>query len=224
MDAWLRRLFGPAKTSPTDSFRWSDRRSKSKQVVNGFRIAGGLIAGFTVMMAVLVGLSRLAEDQRAESGSAILVSWIALVAAALMMVWTANRWAPFVTGFFFGPAVLKILGVLMVGDASYYSAHSMTRTGVVEFLAYALAVVALTSRFVRKRPAMTTLFDRIALTFFVFATFKQVITPYRFPPWPILSGVIALFTAWCAHRLTRAKRTARHRHDDTAPVSAVGRS
>ena len=82
------------------------------------------------------------EDQRGQNGSSILVSSVVLVAAALIMVGTANRWAPFVTGFFFGPALLKILGVLMVGDDSYYLAHSMTRTSVVEFLAYALIVVA----------------------------------------------------------------------------------
>ena len=156
MGPWLRRLLEPAKTSPTDSFRWNDRRSKRQQIVNGFRIAGGLIGGFAVMMAVLVGLGRLAEDHRNQTGSSILLSWLALVAAALIMVWTAHRWAPFVTGFFFGPAVLKILGVLVVGDDSYYSAHSMTRTSVAELLAYALIVVVLTARFVGKRPAMTT--------------------------------------------------------------------
>ena len=206
MDAWVRRLVEPAKTAPTDYFRWKDDRSKSKQVVNGFRIGGGLIGSFAVMMAVLLGLSRLSEDQRTQNGSSILVSWIVLVAAALIMVWTANRWAPFVTGFFFGPALLKLLGVLVVGDDSYYSAHSMTRTWLAEFLAFVFIVVALTSRFVGKRPAMTTVFDRVALTFFVFATFKQVTIPYRFPPWPLVSGVIALFIAWCAHHLMRKNR------------------
>jgi hypothetical protein len=74
MDAWVRRLVEPAKTSSTDSFRWKDDRSKSKQVVNGFRMAGGLIGGFAVMMAVLLGLSRLSEDPRTQNGSSILVS------------------------------------------------------------------------------------------------------------------------------------------------------
>jgi hypothetical protein len=222
MDAWLHRLLEPAKTPPTDSFRWNDRRSKSQQVVNGFLISGGLIAGFAVMMAVLGGLARLSEDQRTQSGSSILLSWTALVAAALIMLWTAHRWAPFVTGFFFGPAILRILGVLIVGDDSYYSAHSLTRTGVLALLAYALSVVVLTSRFVGKRPAMTTVLDRIALTFFVFGTFKQVLMPHPFPAWWLLAGVTALFIAWCAHRFRRAKRG--HRYDDAAPISSVGRS
>jgi hypothetical protein len=223
MGPWLRRLLEPAKTSPTDSFRWNDRRSKRQQIVNGFRIAGGLIGGFAVMMAVLVGLGRLAEDHRNQTGSSILLSWLAVVAAALIMVWTAHRWAPFVTGFFFGPAVLKILGVLTLGDDSYYSAHSMTRTSVAELLAYALVVVVLTARFVGKRPAMTTGLDRIALTVFVFATFKQVLMPHPFPAWWLLAGVTALFIAWCAHRLEPDKPAPRHRHG-AAPISSVGSS
>ena len=207
MDASLRRLVEPAKTSPTDPFQWKDKRSKSQQFVNGIRIAGGLIGGFAVIMAVILGLSRLGLGQTAQNENSIFVSWAALIAAALIMLGTAHRWAPFVT-IFFGPALLKTLGVLMVGDDSYYSVHSITRTNVVEFLAYAVTVVALTSRFIGQKPTMTTVFDRVALTFFVFATCEQWVIPYRFPPWPLLSGVVALFIGWCAHRLTRAKPTA----------------
>lgn len=224
MNAWLRRLLEPAKTSPTDSFRWNDRRSKRQQVVNGFLIAGGLIAGFAVMLAVFGGLAWLSEDQRTQSARSILLAWAALVAAALIMVWTAPRWAPFVTGFFFGPAILKILGLLIVGDDSYYSTHSMTRTGVLELLVFALSVIVLTSRFVGKRPAMTTVLDRIALTLFVFVTFKQVLMPRPFPVWWLLAGVTALFVAWCGHRFRRAKRTPRHKYDDAAPISSAGQS
>ena len=84
---------------------------------------------------------------------------------SLITVWTADRWAPFVTGFFFGPAILKILGLLIVGDDSCLPVHSMTRTGVLEFLAYALSVVFPTSRFVGKRPAMTTVLTASLLHF-----------------------------------------------------------
>ncbi len=221
MNAWFRRMLEPANTLPTDSFRWRDRRSKSQQVANGIRIAGGLIVGFLVMVALLGGLSRLSEHQSDQSTGSIFVSSAALVVAALTMIWTANRWAPFVAGFFFGPAVLKLLGILIVGDDSYYSAHSITRTTVAEFLAYALVVVGLTSRFIGKRPAQTTLLDRLALTFFVFATFKQVVNPYHFPPWPLLSGITALFVAWCGYRVARAKRS-HYTHDDVGPKSPIG--
>jgi hypothetical protein len=115
MNAWLRRLFEPASTSPTDAFAWNDKRSKSKQVANGFRIAGGLIAGFVVIGVAFVRVAGLSEEHPTQSGVSVLASWTALVVAALIMLWTANRWAPFVTGFFFGPAVLRILGSLPSG-------------------------------------------------------------------------------------------------------------
>jgi hypothetical protein len=129
------------------------------------------------------------------------------------MVWTANRWAPFVTGFFFGPAVLKIAAVLFLGSDTYYSSHSISRTGLAEFLVYALAVVALTARFVGNHPAPTTVLDRFALTFFVLATFRQVVVPYRFPPWFLLLGGVGLLVAWCAHRLNGGKRKKRQRRE-----------
>jgi len=151
MNAWLHRLFEPASTSATDAFTWNDKRSKAKQVANGFRIAGGLIAGFVVIMVALLGVAGLSEDRSTQSGIPLLGSWAALVVAAMVMLWTANRWAPYV-GFFFGPAVLKILGILVVGDDSYYSSHSITRTEAAEVLAYFVVVVSLTSRFIGKRP------------------------------------------------------------------------
>jgi hypothetical protein len=222
MAAWLRRLLEPAPTSPADAFAWNDKRSKSKQVANGFRIAGGLIASFGVIVLAGVGIAVLSEDQPTQGGVSVLASWVALVVATLIMLWTANRWAPFV-GFFFGPAVLKILGILVIGDDSYYSSHSIMRMEAAEVLAYFVVVVALTSRFIGKRPAPTTMFDRVALTFFVITSFKQaVITPYRFPPWFLISGVIALLAAWCTHRFTHLKHKRSHRQRVDAPVSSVG--
>jgi hypothetical protein len=221
MNAWLRRLFEPASTSATDAFTWNDKRSKAKQVANGFRIAGGWIAGFVVIVLAFGSIVVLSEDQPTQSGISVLASWVALVVATLIMLWTANRWAPFL-GFFFGPAVLKILGILAVGDDSYYSSHSITRVETAEVLAYFVVVVSLTSRFIGTRPAPTTVFDRLALTFFVFTSFKQAVIPYRFPPWFLISGVVALFAAWCVHRFTRVKRKRRHKHGVDAPASSVG--
>jgi hypothetical protein len=130
-----------------------------------------------------------------HSERATLAAWAALVTATMIMLWTANRWAPFVTGFFFGPAVLRIAGVLFLGSDSYYSAHSISRAGLAEFLAYVVAVVARRARFVGKHPAPTTLLDRLRLTFFVMGAFSQVAIPCRFPPWPLLLGGFGLVIA-----------------------------
>jgi hypothetical protein len=130
-----------------------------------------------------------------------LFSWLAIVAAVLIMIATANRWAPYVL-LFFGPAALKIIALLIIGDKAYYTAHSMTRLELFGFLAYLIAVVSLTSRFVGKRSAPTTIVDRFTLTFFVFSGFEQAFVAYHFPPLPLLFGVAALLIGWVFYRVT----------------------
>lgn len=106
---------------------------------------------------------------------------------------------------FFAPAVLKILAALVFNQDSYFSSHSTSRLEVTKFLAYALAVVLLTMRFMGERPATTTLLDRIGLTVFVFAQFFELMHPKHFLHWPLLVGLTGLFSAWCAHRRSHLK-------------------
>jgi hypothetical protein len=84
------------------------------------------------------------------------------------------------------------------------------RVEAAQLLSYCAVVVFLTWRFWRDRPAMTTFLDRCALNVFVIATLEQVLVSYHFPPIPLLSGVAALFVAWVAYHLQRAKH--RHKH------------
>lgn len=118
MKAWVRRLLQPAQTSPTRRFNWTDKRSKKKQVASGFRIAAGMIAGFAVMVAVAGGLSQLTGDHPELTRGSVALSAATLTIAAIIMLGTANRWAPYVAGFFFGPAVLKIAGMLALWSDS----------------------------------------------------------------------------------------------------------
>jgi hypothetical protein len=157
------------------------------------------------MVGCAGGLAVISDHESVHSELATLAAWAALGISAMIMLWTANRWAPFVTGFFFGPAVLKIAAVLFLGSDSYYSSHSISRVELAGFLAYVVAVVAFTLRFAGKHPTSTTLLDRFALTFFVVATLRQVVIPYRFPPWPLLLGGVGLLIAWWVHRLTGRK-------------------
>jgi hypothetical protein len=218
MNARLRRLFEPAPTSPTDPFKWNDMRPKAKQVASGFRIAAGLIVGFAVMVMVVGSFRRLLDGEPQSFGS-LIACLSALVVSAIVMLWTANRWAPFVPGFFFGPAILKMVAALVLYPDSYYSSHSMPRMELAELLVFSIGVVALTFRFVGKRPAMTTFFDRIALTLFAFTALSWLFTPYRFPPWRLLFGGIALLIAWCAHHFPRTPR--RRGHQARGAGSAV---
>jgi len=180
------------------------------------------MAGFIVIMVVAVGLYWVSEGHSTLSTGSLFAWWTALLLVAILMLWTANLWARFITGFFFGPAVLKVLAVLVLEQDSYYSSHSLSRIDLAELLAYSAAVVALTWRFVGKRPVPTTFFDRLALTFFVFATTKQVVAPYRFPPWFLLSGGIALLAAWCAYYFeSKKQKREHHAHHHQAPAAPV---
>jgi Na+/melibiose symporter-like transporter len=89
MNARFRHLLEPAPTSPTDSFKWRDKRPVRKQIASGVRVAAALIGGFIVMMIAFVGLAQLADD-RPQSNGSIAASWVMLLAAAIVMLWTAS--------------------------------------------------------------------------------------------------------------------------------------
>jgi hypothetical protein len=214
----LRRLLEPAQTSPIDSFKWTDKRSAGQQVAGGFRIVGGLLAGFAVIVVVMGGIGRFSDEQHGLGWT--LGSCVALAIAATILFSTANRWAPWVL-VFFGPAVPRILAILVFEQDSYLSSHSISRLEVAEFLAYALAVVLLTMRFIGKRPAATTFLDRIALTVFVFAQFFDLMQPQHFLHWPMLLGLTGLFAAWLARRHSRSNHRRIRRAHPQAHATSV---
>jgi len=204
------RLLEPAPTSPLDPYRGRrDNRTTAEKVVSGLRLSGGLVAGFLVVVLALGGLYTLPAGAPAYGRYGLLVSWGMLCVASIIMFWTASRWAPFVPGFFCVPALFKTLGVLLVGPnpSSSISSHRITRTEAAELLAVCVIVIALTWRFVGNRPAPTTLLDRLALTFFVLATLKQMAIPYHWPPLPLISALSALLISWCVYRWERNRKS-----------------
>ncbi len=218
MKEQLRRLLEPAQTSPINSFKWRDTRPIRKQVASGLRITAGLFAGFTVIVAALGAIGRLSDHQ--QGLGLALASWAALAITAIVMLWTANRWAPWVL-VFFAPALLKILPALVFEQNSYFSSHSTSRLEVAEFLAYALAVVLLTTRFMSERPAPTTFVDRIALTVFVLAQVFELIHPNHFLHWPLLVGLAGLLSAWCVHRRSHLKHKRTRRRTERRATSVA---
>ncbi len=205
----FRHLLTPTPTSPFDPYRGRrDNRTTVQKVVSGMRLGGGLVAGFLVVALALGGLSTLPAGAPAYGRYGVLVSWGMLCVGSIIMFWTANRWAPFVPGFFCVPALLKILGMLLVGpNQSSSTSHRITRIEAAELLAVFVIVTALTWRFVGNRPAPTTLLDRLALTFFVLATLKQMAIPYHWPPLPLISALSALLISWSGYRWERNRRS-----------------
>lgn len=213
MKSHLRGLLQPAATSPTDPFRWSDERPVEEQVLGGFRKAGGLLLGFCVMSACLGALEILSGHESKHGARATLLAWAVLTIATVIMLWTANLWARFVTILFFGPAVPRIGALLLLGSGSFQSSDSHPQVELAEFLAYSIAVIALTWRFVGKHPAPTTVLDRLALTFFVLAVIREAVIPYQPPPWSLILGGLLLLIAWFVHRLTGGKHKKHHRRE-----------
>lgn len=224
-------LLQPAPTSRFDPYRWRrDNRTTGRKVLDGIRLAGGLVTGFVVLMMALVGVATQPAVGTRYSQHWTLLSWTMLCLATVTLFLTANRWAPVGPAFFCVPGSFKALGVLIVGadPSSSIAYHRMTRMQAGETLFFCIIVIALTWRFAGNRPAPTTFIDRVALTFFVLATLKHVVTPYKWPPVPLISGLFALLIAWLAYRWQSVGIRRKHRrpqgHQMTASNSANSRA
>jgi hypothetical protein len=96
---------------------------------------------------------------------------------------------------------------MLVGPnpSSSIAYHRLSRAEAAEIFAGCFIVIALMWRFVGGHPAPTTFLDRLALTFFVLATMKQVLVPYHWPPLPLISGFAALLIAWYVYHWQRVE-------------------
>jgi hypothetical protein len=205
MYKFLRCVWEPTPTSPVNPYAGrDDRRTVNAKVASGLRLGGGLIAGFAVLVLAFAGVSSLPEGAPAFGQYALLASLSMLTVATIVMFWTVNRWAPYVPGFFFFPAIFKCVTLILIGPNphSSISSNRLTRSDAAELLVYCVVVIALTWRFMSNRPAPTTFVDRLALTFFVLATLKQAVTAYHWPPLPLISGLTALLIAYWNSRRT----------------------
>jgi hypothetical protein len=227
MFRFLRRLLQPAPTSPLDPYRWRhDNRTNREKVVSGVRLGVGLVAGFLVLVLAFGGISTLPAGAPAYGRCGPFVSWGMVCLATIILFLTANRWASIGIGFFCMPALFKSLAVVLFGTNPFSSIpyRRLTRIQAGEVLFVCLIVIALIWRFIGSRPAPTTFLDRIALTFFVLATIKQMIIPYNWPPFPLISGLSALLIAWCVYRWQRAGRGQKHHHGSADTLGTLTES
>jgi|SRR5271165_4260421 len=224
---FFRPLLQPAPTFPLDPYRWRhDNRTTGEKVVSGIRLGFGLIAGFLVVVLAFAGISTLPEGAPAYGHCGPLVSWSMVCLSAVILFVTANRWASIGPAFFCVPAPFKTLAVLVFGTnpSSSISNYRLTRTQAAEILFVCIIIIALTWRFARSRPAPTTFIDRIALTFFVLATLKQMAIAYSWPPWRLISGLSALLIAWCVYRWQRGERRGKYHHGSSRTFETLPES
>jgi hypothetical protein len=210
---FFRSLLQSSPTFPFDPYRWRrDDRTAGEKVVGGIRLGLGLVAGFVVLVLASRGISTLPRGAPAYGSYGPFVSWGMVCLATVILFLTANRWASIGAGFFCVPALFKSLAVLAFGTnpSSSIPYHRLTRIQAAEILFVCVIVIGLTWRFAKNHPAPTTFLDRIALTFFVLVTIKQMMIPYSWPPALLISGLGALFVAWCVHRWQQAGRIRKH--------------
>jgi heme A synthase len=208
---WLQPM--PTSRLPRGGIRWRDKRHVSAQIQSGINIAAWIIGGFLVVGLAMGGLVQLHESRTARG-------LCELSAATIILLLTVHRWAAVMPGVFFVRGIAKGSILLIVGASSSYSQPPISRLELAELVLYSLAVVALTWRFLAMRPAMTTLWDRLALTFFVVAMLNQLTVHYSFPPVWMALGLLALAIAWIAHRWDRSNKLGKH-HPGTPPSAAT---
>ena len=155
-----------------------------------------------VIMALMFSLACFRDI--ACPRSAKTVSWGLLTVTPVIMISTANRWAPTVVLFFFGRAIIRAISTFFLPLDPHANGY-LSRTQIAEFLVYSILVVALTFRFLRNRPAPTMPLDRLALTAFVLVTLEQLISQSRFSSAPSLIAIGALAVAWGTQRFTHRK-------------------
>jgi hypothetical protein len=218
---FFHRFLQTSPTLPFDPYRWKrDNRTARAKVVSGIRLAFGLVAGFVVLALAFGGISTLPEGAPAYGSSGPFVSWGMVFLATVILFLTANRWASIGIGFFCVPALFKSVAVLAFGTnpSSSIPYYRLTRMQAAEILFVCVIVIALAWRFARNHPAPTTFLDRIALTFFVLTTIKQMVIPYSWPPAPLISGLAALLVAWCVYRWQQAGRSRKHHHESASTL------
>ena len=223
---FFRSLLQPAPTSTWDPYRWQrDDRDGIEKIVSGVGLALGLIAGFLVVVLTIAGVSRVSPGSFAYGRSGPLVSWGMVFLSAVILFLTANRWAFIGPGFFCVPGLYKSFGILVFGpDSSSISYHGITRTQAGGVFLFCILVVGLTWRFSRNHPAPTKFLDRLALTFFVLATLKQTVSPFTWPPLPLISGLSALLIAWCVYRWQLAGSNQKDHQGETSTFETPSES
>jgi hypothetical protein len=199
MRSFFRNLLRPSPTLPFNPYgRRSDNRTSKQQAISGLRIAGGLVAGFLVLTLAFGGISTLTATDPPDGRHVRLMAWAAVSLAGLILFLTADRWAAFGITFLFGPALLKSIAAFIFAMASggSVSEHSLTSSQASELALLCVTTIALNWRFLRRHPAPTTFLDRIALTYFVLASMVQITVSYHWPPWPLVSGLVAMLAAF----------------------------
>jgi hypothetical protein len=155
-----------------------------------------ILVGILVFVVAILGSLLVMVPDPGMGARAIPVGLVALGFATTVMFKTAERWAGFVPGFIFLPAILGSLGRLPLHLAGFMAA-------------YCLLLILLLWRFIPPRRRVVSLLDRTALTLFAlsaaaFAALEGARQETAIPAIDIpLIGACPLVVAWAVSRWGR---------------------
>lgn len=170
-------------------------KRRKQQVVNGFRLAGGILLGIILMgglvAGALIALGRV-PDSRLSAPVASVVATVSFLGIAL----TVQRWAKYFAGWI-AWGVLNSLIMASTGHLLNNPSVPVSRTYALAFGALCLSSVLPSARFADGRKL--ALIDKVALLAWILAFTASV--AFERATIPIMGGgVVALAIAWWLDR------------------------
>lgn len=173
------------------------KNTVGKQIKNGFQSVGTWLLGFAWLGLVFAGMA-VAFTPSSHSPA---LGWVLLGIAALILVFTMDRWVKIFPGLLAYGVVSSIL-MLVNGHAANHPEVPVSRLEAVLLIGFFAAAAVLSFTFTKHK---LTLPDRIALFTFIFCFFWQAVAP-RLMLIALAIGFSCLVGAWIYDR-THRRRT-----------------
>ena len=181
-------------------------RTVKEQIKSGVRRGIGFGSFLIAAMLLGLGMSRVVWSVGAQRHIVWWepIGWAELLAAALLLVLTANVWWQLLAGFMlFG--CFKGVVIFITGRDLFAPHGPFPRLDSAVLTLFALATLTLLLRFANTRP---TIADRIALTLFVFCFVWSTATAKFSAANPSLAiALIVLLIPWALSRSRKNNRT-----------------
>lgn len=165
-----------------------------KQVKSGFKRAGAWLLGFAWLFLVFGGLAIITTPPPPSW----VLGWGLLGVAALVLVFTMDRWVKVFPGLLAYGVVGSIL-MLMSGHAVNHPEVLVSKLEAALLMVFFATAAALSFTFTKHK---LTVPDRIALFAFIFCFFWQAVAP-RLMLLALAIGFSCLVGAWAYDRLQR---------------------
>ena len=183
-----------------------DQRSVKDQVKSGLLLAGRVVAAILIFALAAVGFGWMHSPEHPFHFPGPLRAWIALVTAAIIIFWTAERWLMIpgliiVRGFFGG-----LFHVLFPVTSGIHT-RGLDRLDAAGLVVYSVCLVPLIWRFAPPTTYRATVFDRIAVTCYTLSIAAMVLFSKDTVLEAPLFGTIPLLLAWLIHLWNRSKHT-----------------